>query len=525
MQKTVAEWAKRLHVQAVVEWLDKLRVQQSESMLSVILVLLSIPIGAIILVPDQTATVLGAVERIILFELGFVFLFAVVFLLIGFTALALSPWGAIRLGGDDATPEYSNIPYFSLLVTTGIASGIAFFGPGEAANYMIETPPGIEASAGLQEFAVWGMGYTLLHWGVLTTTIYAVIAVPLAYYCYTKGAPFRLSSVLYPIFTDRPVAAKSFDAFAVVIILLGLINSVGEVAANFLSGVRFQWGVADPGTIGLVMFTLGMTAVFVSSTVTGINRGILRLAYMTVAGVTIIALGTLIFGPTQAILSMSAQATAAQPEQLWHITTNLRSDWVGFWTMFNWAIWFAWAGFIGLFVARISRGRTIREIIGYTIFASGVANMGWFYIIGGAVLEMELSEAGDITGLIEQEGFEVVGYAMLLELPVGELFLFVFLGMALLAIISSADSAALSVAMITNKDSTNPPRISRAFWSSLIGAVSIFLLIAGGGSIIGPLATMGGFAFAIISVLAFIVFARELVSDGVEVEPDEFSQK
>jgi len=500
--------------QTLLDWVTKLGDGQEDSIQAGVLLLLAIPMVAILVVPDETETVLITVEETILFSFGPVFAISVFILLVGYLGLAVTPWGKVKLGPEDEPPAYGNVAYFTLLFSTGIAAGIAFFGPGEAANYMTTLPPGIDATADPHELASWGMGFTLIHWGILTTTIYASMTVPLAYYCYNHGAPFRPSSALYPIFEERRTLAKVFDIFTIVIIILGLSNSVDQVASNFLSGVSFQWGIATPGTAGLVLFTLAISAVFVASTVTGIKRGILRLSYLTAGGVAIVSAATLVLGPTGTIFSLSADATRYQPAQIAQVAANLQNDWVGTWTIFNWSIWFAWSAFIGLFVARISRGRTIREVVGYTIVASGLANMAWFYIIGGAVLDLELSGTTNIPELIDEEGFEVVGYPMLLNLPVGEVFLFVFLGMALLAIISSADSAAFAVAMTASRDSANPPQISRAFWASVIGLGATFLLVVGGGDAVGALATIGGLVFAVVVIIALGSLCYSLANEN-----------
>lgn len=508
------------------EWVSQLNETQTDSIQGGVVLLLVIPMSAILLVPEPTEAVLTTVEDVVLSSFGPVFALSVFILLVGFLVLAVSPWGAITLGPEDADPAYSNLAYFSMLFTTGIAAGIAFFGPGAAANYMTTLPPGVSESSPPRLLASWGIGFTLIHWGILTTVIYASVTVPLAYYCYERGAPFRPSSALYPILGDRPVAAKVFDIYSVIIIVLGLSNSVDQVASNFLSGVSFEWGIADPGLFGLVLFTLAITTVFVTSTITGIRRGILRLSYLTTGGVVIVSGATLVLGPTGTIVSLSAEATAHQPAQIYQIATNLSTEWVGDWTVFNWSIWYAWAGFIGLFGARISRGRSLRNVIGYSVVACGLGNMFWFYVIGGAVVNLELSGVADITGLIAEEGFQVVGYPMLLSLPAGELFLFVFLGMALLAIITSADSAAYAVAMTASIDSANPTQVARGFWASIIGIGGMFLLVVGGGDAVGALATIGGLVFAVVTVIALGSLWYSLTSaDGADPEHESGTEE
>jgi choline-glycine betaine transporter len=464
--------------------------------LSLILVLLAF----VILVPAATKWI-ATLETFLLFDVGLVYVFSLLFCMVAIAILGISPWGRIVLGGEDATPEYNNTTYFAMVLSVGIAAGIAFFGPAESIIYLTEVPPGISESASPSQIGPWGMSFALTHWGIVTSTTTAVFSIPIAYYCYRRGTPFRVSSALYPIVKGRPVLAGVIDILSVAALVLGISSSTMEVTRNFLAGIEFQWGITYPES-GVVIFIIGIALVYTTSAVTGLDRGIPRISLISLGTFIIVTTATLVLGPTGAILGIAAQATLAQPAHFKSLALNIQTDWAAIWSIFNWAIWFALSAGYGLFTARISRGRTIREVIGYTVLASGAANMIWFYIVGGAVLQTQITGEADIIGLVTEVGPEIAGYPMLLSLPVGELFLFLFLGLGLLFIINSADSQTLSVAMMSSQDTANPPRMSRFFWGATMGITAIVLIVVGGNESVGSLAVVSGFFMAIGAVAA-----------------------
>ncbi len=457
--------------------------------------------GLLVFLPGPTGEVVRAFESILLFELGFVFGLALAISVIVLGVIAVGPWGRIVLGGDDAAPAYDNATYFAMLFAVGIAAGIAFFGPGEAANYMLDLPPGIDPGASALDRGIWGVSFTLTHWGIITSATTAVFAVPIGYYYYRDDAPFRVSSALYPFVKDRPLLAGIVDVFAIAGLVFGLASSIMETIQNFLAGISFQWGVSSP-EIGTVLFIIAVTLVFTLSAYTGLNRGIRRISVFSLGLFVVLSTAALAFGGTREILSISVAATAAQPAHLSALATNLGTEWVAFWHHFNTAIWFSIAAGYGLFTARISYGRSLREIVGYAVVASGFANMVWFYIVGGGVVQQAVEDGGETLALIETEGFEIAAFPLLLGFPAGELFLLLFLGIGLLFIINSADSQTMSVAMMTSTDTVNPPGMIRIFWGTTIGLIAIMLIVVGGADIVGSFAVLTGFVLAILAVVA-----------------------
>lgn len=212
--------------------------------LSLILVLLAF----VILVPAATKWI-ATLETFLLFDVGLVYVFSLLFCMVAIAILGISPWGRIVLGGEDATPEYNNTTYFAMVLSVGIAAGIAFFGPAESIIYLTEVPPGISESASPSQIGPWGMSFALTHWGIVTSTTTAVFSIPIAYYCYRRGTPFRVSSALYPIVKGRPVLAGVIDILSVAALVLGISSSTMEVTRNFLAGIEFQWGITYPEVV------------------------------------------------------------------------------------------------------------------------------------------------------------------------------------------------------------------------------------------------------------------------------------
>ncbi len=484
---------------------------QSESNVPVMggTIALILTLLAFVLLVPATTTWIASLEQFLLFDVGLVFVGVLLFCTIAIAVLGLGPWGRVVLDGEDATPEFSNLTYFSMILSVGIAAGIAFFGPAESIIYLSEIPPGISPDASPAEIAPWGMSFALTHWGIVTSTTTAVFSVPIAFYCYRRGAPFRVSSAFYPVVKNRPVLSGTIDVLSIAALVLGISSSTMEVTRNFLAGIEFQWGVAYPES-AVVIFIIGIALVYTTSAVTGIVRGIRRISLISLGTFLVVVIATLVLGPTGAILRIAADATLAQPAHFKSLALNIQTEWAAIWSVFNWAIWFALSAGYGLFTARISRGRTIREVIGYTVLASGTANMIWFYIVGGAVLQTQLSGQADVLGLVGEVGPEIAGYPMLLSLPVGELFLFLFLGLGLLFIINSADSQTLSVAMMSSKDTESPPRANRFFWGGAMGLTAIVLIVVGGDNSVGSLAVVSGFLMAIGAVVALATLLQSL---------------
>lgn len=472
------------------------------------LAVLAVVSGLLVVFPGPTGTGVSALEGFLLFEVGFVFGLALAISLLVLGVIAVGPWGRITLGGDDATPSYGNGTYFAMLFAIGIAAGIAFFGPGEAAYYMLDVPPGIDPGADAHDRGVWGMSFTLTHWGIITSATSAVFAIPIGYYYYRDDAPFRVSSALYPLVRDRPMLAATVDIFAISGLVFGLASSIMETTQNFLAGIRFQWGVASPET-GTVLFIAAVTLVFTLSAYTGLNRGIRRISVLSLGLFVVVGGATFVFAGASEIVALSIGATAAQPSHLYALATNIQTEWVAIWHHYNTAIWFSISAGYGLFTARISYGRSLREIVAYAVVASGLANMFWFYVVGGGVVGQAIADGGETLSLIETEGFAVAAFPLLLEFPLGDLFLFLFLGIGLLFIINSADSQTMSVAMMTSKNTVDPPGIIRAFWGTAIGLVAVMLIIVGGADIVGSFAVLTGFVLAILAVAAL---ATTLVS-------------
>lgn len=476
------------------------------------LVILSIIVGALFFIPETTVDLLTTGQDLLLTDGAAVFIVAMGFIICISVVFAFRPAGRIRLGGPDAEPTYNNLTYLAVLFTAGIAAGIVFFGPAEAVLHQTNVwgvpngPIGHETTAG-------AVGYTIIHWGIVTWASYAIIALPVAYYSHRQEAPLRVSSALYPLVRHRQLTAATIDILAVVATVLGVATSTGSVTDNFLAGITYQWGVQF-SDVAVLMLVGAVTLVFVTSSMTGIYRGIRRLSFIATGMFLIILIVTFVFGPTREVLSIATRATSQQPAQFASLIGTFGGSWGAAWTVFYWAVWFSWAPSVGLFIARISRGRTIREMLGYSVVATGLVTSFWFYIIGGSVVHLQSSGKEDILGAIQEAGPAVAGYPLFVSLPLGDIVLFLFLGLGLSFLITSSDSASLAVAMVSSENNTDPPLSTRVLWGSIIAILSVILIVLGGTAGHQALAVFGGAIFAVVGSVAVLLLFHSLVTTG-----------
>jgi len=299
---------------------------------------------------------------------------------------------------------------------------------------------------------------------------------------------------------------------------IGLTWSLTNTTQNFLSGLEFQWGVSYP-TAGIAIFMLAVAIVVTVSVVTGINRGIARLSLLSLALFMLVTVLLFVLGPTAAIISLAVDATLVRPMQAYHYALNMGSEWS---RTFNiWPVWFSIAGGYGLFTARVSRGRTIREVIGYSAIASGLTNMLWIYIVGGSVVIFQQSGRANVLELVGTRGTEVAAFPLVLSLPGAEILLLLFLLLGLLFIINSADSQALSASMMSSTNTASPDTLIRVFWGGLTGLISIFLVVFAGGKSIDPITNFVGLLLALLGMLSLGLLLVRFITDRYRTSATE----
>jgi len=445
-----------------------------------------------------------------------IFLILIVFLL-------LSPVGEIRLGGDDEKPQYSNLAWFAMLFSCGMGIGLLFWGVSEPIWHYMWPPHGEPYTAEAVHLSI---QYTFFHWGFHPWAIYAVVAGSLAYFSCRKGLPMLLSSCLYPILGRKGIEGPigiAVNVIGVFATLFGLATSLGLGAMQIAAGLEVLFNIESTTTV-VVIVVIVTTIAAIISTYTGIDRGIKYLSQINILAALGLMFLVLIVGPTLYILNTFTHATGDYIQNLPGLSFNLDPAGLGTegfataWTVFYWAWWIAWAPFVGTFIARVSRGRTIRNFIVGVMLVPVFVSMLWFAVFGGAALESVTStlEATGEHGYIYNQVFEdpALGFfALLQEFPLSTLLVAVGTFSVAVFFITSSDSGTYVNGMLTSGGNPNPPVFLRITWGVLEGAIAAVLLYTGGEAALGSLQTasvVGGFPFMIIMALMLYCLIKAL---------------
>ncbi|MFD1600443.1 BCCT family transporter [Halobellus rarus] len=471
---------------------------------------------------EEAATTLTSnINTFLWTELSWAYLLIMFSAVIFVLFLILGPWGRIKLGKEDDEPEFGYLTYFVMLYSAGTAAGVVFWGPAEAIFHYQTPSPFLDVAAGSQQAAVGAIQYSYFHWGLSAWSAYMVIAIPIAYLAYKYDAPLRVSTLIAPLVgLDNldSVWAKLIDVVAVFATIGGVATTLGLVGSQFLVGLDYVTGI-QLGDAGTVLMITGLTVAFTLSVSAGIKKGILRISYFNMTLFSVLTVAAFVLGPTSYILLTGTQALGNYIDQFIAMSfyTSAGTDsgaWVGNWTIFFWAWWFSWAPFVGLFIARISRGRTIREVSIIGVFASTGITVPWYATMGGSAIFFQNTGVADILGTIGQYGGDeaAAGYPLFDALPFGEVLMVMFLILVTTFFVTSADSSTLALGMLTTGGEESPSLINRVIWGGIIGLLASVLMVAGGVNALQAAAIITGGPFGLV-VLVSIFSMTKLFSD------------
>ncbi len=422
-------------------------------------------------------------------------------------ALLVSPYGKIRIGGANAKPAHSMISWLAMLFAAGMGIGLMFWAVAEPVAYFTgwyETPLGVEANT--PEAARMAMGATMYHWGLHPWAIYAVVALSLAFFAYNKGLPLSIRSIFYPILGDRTWgwAGHIIDILAVLATLFGLATSLGLGAQQAASGIEHVFGV-ESSISTQVLVIVGVTALAIISVVRGLEGGVKVLSNVNM----LIAIALMVF----VALVGFAVAMGNIPTTIGAYLENIvplsnphgREDeaWFQGWTVFYWAWWISWSPFVGMFIARVSEGRTIREFLAGVLIVPTLVTVLWMSIFGGIAIEQVVDGIGDLgtNGLTE---VPLAMFQMFDALPMGNILSMIAIVLVLVFFITSSDSGSLVIDSITAGGKIDAPVPQRIFWASIEGAIAAALLWIGGTEAIQALqagAISTGLPFTIVLLI------------------------
>lgn len=440
-----------------------------------------------------------------------IFLFLVVFLL-------LSPVGEIRLGGDDEKPGYSNMAWFAMLFSCGMGIGLLFWGVSEPIWHYMWPPHGEAKTAGSVHLA---MQYAFFHWGFHPWAIYAVVAGSLAYFSYRKGLPMLLSSCLEPILGRKGIEGPwgmLINIIGVFATIFGLATSLGLGAMQIGAGLEELFGLTS-GPALWVAIVIITSIIALISTSTGIDRGIKYLSQINIVVAVLLMLLVFIVGPTLFILKLLTQSTGDYLQNIIQMSFGLDAagagteGWYNAWTVFYWAWWIAWAPFVGTFIARVSRGRTIRNFVVGVMLVPVAVSMVWFAVFGGSAL-YQTHFAGNEAIMAAVNKDSALGFfAALQGFPVSGLLVAVAMFSVAIFFITSSDSGTYVNGMLTSGGNPDPPLYLRIVWGSLQGAIAAILLFTGGLKALQTASIIGGFPFMIIMLLMLYCLMKSLFAE------------
>ena len=489
---------------------------------------------AIILFGGIWTSLAGRVFNAVLAFIGenfdWYYVLCVTFILLFVIWLFFSRYGKVRLGGEDSRPEFSTFSWFSMLFAAGMGMGLVFWGVAEPVYHYISPPLADGGSArAVQE----SMRFTFFHWGLHPWAVYIVFGVGIAYFHFRHDLPLAPRSLLYPILGKWTWgwAGHFVDIFCTVGTLLGVATSLGLGAMQINAGLERLVGLDNDATVQVIIVVL-ITLVATTSTVSGVARGIRLLSVVNVVLALALLLFVFSFGPTQYILRLFATSLGNYVQHLFETSlwVDLRPgvDWQKNWTIFYWGWWISWCPFVGIFVARISRGRTIREFIFYVLLVPTLVTFFWLAAFGGTALNIEFLGAGGIAETVQQNVALSLN-ALLERLPFPWVTQWLGILLVVIFFITSSDSGSLVDDMVTSGGHPHPPLMQRAFWGISEGAMAAVLLLAGGLKALQAASISAGLPQSFILLAACYSLARALKADMAgeavvkdDVRPDRF---
>ena len=401
------------------------------------------------ILPNQADALFNTLQAGIVTNGSWFYVLSVAVILLVVVYLGSSRYGEVKLGPDHATPDYSIVTWLSMLFAAGMGIGLMFFGVAEPLMHFM-TPP--SADAGTIDAAKEAMKTTFFHWGLHAWAIYALVALVMAYFSYRHGLPLTLRSALYPLIGERVHGwiGHVVDVFAVTSTIFGVATSLGIGASQINSGLAYVFGT-EVSESNQILLMVGVIAIAVISVMTGLDKGIRRLSEANMILAVALLVFILVLGPTVFLLQAYLQNTGAYLADIVRNTFNLfayeKTDWIGGWTIFYWGWWIAWAPFVGLFIARISRGRTIREFVLGVLLLPTAFTLFWMTVFGNSAIDLVMNgQQSDLANMVN-DNTSVALFVFLDQFPMADVLSVVAIGMVVIFFVTSCDSGAMVVDM------------------------------------------------------------------------------
>ncbi|WP_067341577.1 BCCT family transporter [Stappia indica] len=480
--------------------------------------------------PEQAASFFGWLRPALTSTFDWFFMSAANIFVVFCLFLIVSPWGSVRLGGKEASPDYSYAGWFAMLFAAGMGIGLMFFGVLEPVYHMaISSPLGVPSPFAADGSIIpenvdaakeMGLAATIYHWGLHPWAIYAVVALALALFSFNKGLPLSIRSAFYPIFGERVWGwtGHIIDTLAVFATLFGLATSLGLGAQQANAGLEHIYGIPNTITVQVILI-IGITSIALVSVLRGLDGGVKVLSEINMLIAAVLLLFVLFAGPTVAILGDFVTGLGAYGADLVGLSNPIGrtdDDYRQGWTAFYWAWWISWSPFVGMFIARVSRGRTVREFITCVLLIPSLVCVLWMAVFGGVAIDQVLSDPATSAvkaNVIDSYSPELSLFAMLEGLPLSSITSTIGIVLVIVFFVTSSDSGSLVIDTITAGGKVDAPVPQRVFWCTFEGLVAIVLLIGGGLSSLQAMVISTGLPFTIVLLLMCVAIFKGLQTE------------
>lgn len=469
--------------------------------------------------PEEAGRLFEDVQGWMLNSFGWAYVTGVAIFLFASLYFALSRYGQIRLGPDDSEPEFSFTGWSAMLFAAGIGVGLMFYGVAEPMSHYMEPPTGEGGTIDAQKEA---MVSTIFHWGITAWGIFAIVGLSLGYFGYRYNLPLTIRSGLYPLLKERingPIG-HAVDIFAIVGTMFGIATSLGLGVMQMNSGMNYVFGVPESLTVQVIVIFVVMAVASVS-VVAGLDKGVRRLSEINLLMALVLLLFVLFLGPTRYLLQALLQNTGMYLGELFPRTletfayqpTTEETPWFEEWTLFYWAWWISWSPFVGMFIARISRGRTIREFILGVLLVPTALTAVWMTVFGNTGFWLDTGEANGALGTAVEADIDTALFEFLGYFPLSTVASVIAIILIAVFFITSADSGSLVLDTLASGGTGETPAYQRMFWCFLLAVIAAVLLVAGGLTALQTAMTASALPFVIIIVVLCVGLARGLSAD------------
>ena len=490
--------------------------------------LLIIAFVAVTLIFNQHAEpIFSNIQRWLTTNLDWFFLSAANIFVLLSVVLIFTPLGRVRLGGTEADPDFSYMSWLAMLFAAGMGIGLMFYGVSEPITHFTAAYEGVSMVGDVR--ADWaplggaesdaraayslGMAATIFHWALHPWAIYAVLALGLALFSFNKGLPLTMRSIFYPVLGERVWGwpGHVIDILAILATLFGLATSLGLGASQAASGMNYLFDLPQGATME-VLLVIGITVIALGSVVAGLDAGVKRLSEINMALAAILMLFVIIVGPTIAIFTGFVQNLGSYVTNFASLANPFGREDLNYsqgWTAFYWAWWISWSPFVGMFIARVSRGRTVREFLVAVLLIPSLACVFWMTVFGTTAIEQFLSGYEEVAGV----ALPLQLFTMLDALPLAQITSFIAFILVVVFFITSSDSGSLVIDTIAAGGKVNAPTPQRVFWCTFEGLVAIALILGGGLIALQAMAVSAGLPFTIVLLVSCISLVRGLMDE------------